>query len=121
MPRNSIRKLNVLSLVDNMKKVLLLFFLCLSAALWAVPARNTIVVRTMPDGYQLQTRLFGDEWKHWLETADGLHIREAVDGYFYYVRCDEKLQTRFVARNADDRTRREQRYINRKVKGRSNN
>ena len=67
-----------------MKKLLLFTILLLLAALTAgaVPARRGIIVRTQPDGTTIQTRLWGDEFGHWVTDAAGNLLEQDEAGWW---------------------------------------
>jgi immune inhibitor A len=54
----------------------------------AISAIPDPVVTTQPDGTELTVRLFGDEWYHFYETADGHAIVQTEDHWWVYADLD---------------------------------
>lgn len=69
-----------------MKKLLLstVFLAGMSLSLYAVPALNRTILKTLPNGNALEIQLNGDENFHYTTLPDGTLITEADNGYFYY-------------------------------------
>ena len=69
-----------------MKKLLLstVFLAGMSLSLYAVPALNRTILKTLPNGNTLEIQLNGDENFHYTTLPDGTLITEADNGYFYY-------------------------------------
>lgn len=66
-----------------MKKVWsIVLALSLAVAARAVPARPGTFRYTQPDGSVITLRLHGDEYFHWITTADGQVVAKDADGYF---------------------------------------
>lgn len=70
----------------TMKKLLLstVFLAGMSLSLYAVPALNRTILKTLPNGNTLEIQLNGDENFHYTTLPDGTLITEADNGYFYY-------------------------------------
>ena len=111
-----------------MKKILsivaLLAILCMGAGAQTVqpevpqrhnvPAYRGLIERTQPNGYILRTYLRGDEHLHWMMTEDGWQILETNKGWLKYVKLNRKGEVVVScrkARNADDRSRCEKRWL----------
>lgn len=93
-----------------MKKVLYLISFFMSCALYAqpqrVPARRDPIVRVQPNGDSLTVLLRGDEWRHWMMTADGWHIRENKKGVLCYMRSLGGVEQEVSNRHAHDADKR---------------
>ena len=79
-----------------------------------VPAYRGLIEREQPNGYKLRTFLRGDEHKHWSMTEDGWQIREDKKGWLKYVKLNRKgdvVLTCKKARNAEDRSKCEKRWL----------
>ena len=50
----------------------------------AVPASDSPILRTLPDGTSIEIVLHGDENFHYATLLDGSIVKEGDDGYFYY-------------------------------------
>ena len=50
----------------------------------AVPASDSPMLRTLPDGTSIEIMLHGDENFHYATLLDGSIVKEGDDGYFYY-------------------------------------
>lgn len=50
----------------------------------AVPASDSPILRTLPDGTSIEIMLHGDENFHYATLLDGSIVKEGDDGYFYY-------------------------------------
>lgn len=81
-----------------------------------VQAIKSPIARELPNGDTLMVYLRGDERMHWTTTLDGWEIREADNGYFYYLRekKGEKVMSRKKAHNEDKRCACEQRWLTKK-------
>lgn len=75
-----------------MKKLLLstVFLAGMSLSLYAVPALNRTILKTLPNGNTLEIQLNGDENFHYTTLPDGTLITEADNGYFYYATINTK-------------------------------
>lgn len=81
-----------------------------------VPAYPGVIERVQPDGDTLQTYLRGDERMHWSMTLDGWQIKEDKRGRLCYATTNckgEVVASRKQARNKDQRTRCEKRWLDR--------
>ena len=94
-----------------MKKILVLVLMGLmSIGMWAdgparVPAYRGLIERKQPNGYVLRTYLRGDEHKHWNMTEDG---------WLKYVKTNRKgelVTSCKKARNAEDRSKCQKRWL----------
>lgn len=116
-----------------MKKIkVILMIVCLSAAMFViaddftrrrVPAIHHPIEYIQPSGDTLMIRLNGDERRHWHTTLDGYLIRENSKGKMCYAYFDKKgriVLTRRTAHNADDRTKCEQKFVQRHVSNTQN-
>lgn len=110
-----------------MKKLLfILSFGLLSLATWAVPANPRPMEYVQPNGDTIVIRLVGDEHFHYTTTVDGVLISKNDKGYFCYAKWQEikeNGQTYRVpkptcrkARNADKRSKCEQRWVEKQAK-----
>ena len=59
-------------------------FAAVAAAMSAVPASDSPMLRTLPDGTSIEIMLHGDENFHYATLLDGSIVKEGDDGYFYY-------------------------------------
>lgn len=59
-------------------------FAAVAAAMSAVPASDSPILRTLPDGTSIEIMLHGDENFHYATLLDGSIVKEGDDGYFYY-------------------------------------
>lgn len=50
----------------------------------AVPASDSPMLRTLPDGTSIEIMLHGDENFHYATLLDGSIVKQGDDGYFYY-------------------------------------
>lgn len=57
---------------------------------WAVPASGATEGMAQPDGTPIRLRLFGDEFYHWHETADGYTVQRGPDGWWRYAVRDAR-------------------------------
>lgn len=88
---------------------------CAQNAPSRVPARRDPIEVRQPDGAPLTILLRGDERKHWTMTEDGYLIAQNSDGYYCYKiqRRGEQVIGRRVAKNPEDRTKCDERYLKR--------
>lgn len=77
---------------------------CLVAS--AVPAIPTPQKVTQPNGEQLTVKIKGDEFHHYMTTADGYTIVKNDQGYYTYgtLLNDEVVASKIIARDADKRS-----------------
>ena len=90
-----------------MKKLFFSFFMamaCLVAS--AVPAIPTPQKVTQPNGEELTVRIKGDEFYHYMTTADGYTIVKNDQGFYAYGTLvnDEVVASKLIARDADKRS-----------------
>ena len=90
-----------------MKKLIFTFFCaltCLVAS--AVPAIPTPQKVMQPNGEELTVRIKGDEFFHYMTTADGYTIVKNDQGYYAYgtLMNDEVIASKIIARDADKRS-----------------
>ena len=90
-----------------MKKLFLTMLMavaCLVAS--AVPAIPTPQKVTQPNGEQLTVKIKGDEFHHYMTTADGYTIVKNDQGYYTYgtLLNDEVVASKIIARDADKRS-----------------
>lgn len=78
------------------------FLLTLSA--FCVPAKQTPIKITQPDGTEITVYLKGDEFHHYYTTIDGLPIYRGEDNYFRYIMSDGVTVSKCIARNPEERT-----------------
>ncbi len=79
-----------------------------------VPAYRGMIERVQPNGYTLRTFLRGDEHKHWMMTEDGWQIKESKRGWLKYAKMNRKGEVVIScrrARNAEDRSKCQQRWL----------
>ena len=79
-----------------------------------VPAYRGIIERVQPNGDTLRTYLRGDEHKHWMMTEDGWQIKESKRGWLKYAKMNRKGEVVIScrkARNAEDRSKCQQRWL----------
>lgn len=94
-----------------MQKKWLHIILCLLASMsvWAVPARQDVVIHTQSDGTRLMLRLVGDEYQHYfLDITTGAHMLQGEDGDYYVLDSELSAQQTAAAaarRNASDQRR----------------
>jgi immune inhibitor A len=79
---------------SSMRKFLLLaLFFSLSAGLltdtFAVPARPGVITLKQKDGSIIKARIHGDEFCHWVTTAEGYNIIGGGDGNWYFAELDK--------------------------------
>ncbi len=104
-----------------MKKILMLT--AMTAMMWMgvnaqqpakVPAYRGIIERVQPNGDTLRTYLRGDEHRHWMMTEDGWQIKESKRGWLKYAKTNRKGEVVIScrrARNAEDRSKCQQRWL----------
>ncbi|MDD3404844.1 MAG: hypothetical protein EOM76_01070 [Sphingobacteriia bacterium] len=81
-----------------------------------VPAVSGLLEIEQPDGYKLRIYLCGDEHNSWRMTADGYLILADERGFYCYAHenCSgEILPSKHKAKNEEDRTKREERFLER--------
>ena len=79
-----------------------------------VPAYRGLIERVQPNGDTLRTYLRGDEHHHWMMTEDGWQILETDKGWLKYAKLNRKGEvviTRRKAHNAEDRSKCENRWL----------
>lgn len=79
-----------------------------------VPAYRGLIERVQPNGYTLRTYLRGDERKHWMMTEDGWQILENSKGWLKYAKLNRKGEVKVTcrkARNAEDRSKSQQKWL----------
>ncbi len=79
-----------------------------------VPAYRGMIERVQPNGDTLRTYLRGDEHHHWMMTEDGWLIKENERGWLKYAKTNrrgEVVISRRKARNAEDRSKCQQRWL----------
>lgn len=95
-----------------MKKLLFLLAVAMCAvAAYAIPAFPGLVKVTQPDGTELTIKGHGDEFFHFITTADGYTIMQDARGYWTYAQRDAQgtlKASTVVARDAAKRTPAEQ-------------
>lgn len=71
----------------NQNKSILIGLTILSwmTAVYAIPAIQTPIPLTQPDGTIFKANLMGDEWQHWYETEQGYTIARQPNGQWVYV------------------------------------
>lgn len=81
-----------------MKQISCLVFSLLfcSLAAWAVPATPTPITYTLPDGSQIEVRLFGDEFGSWYADLDGNALMKDERGFLVPANEDFLKQTKAV-------------------------
>ena len=97
-----------------MKKILLLLtFIFISTATWAVKAYPFPVTVQQSDGTQLTILIRGDEHYHWYTTEDGVILcRKGNDYYIALVNSNGDLEaTTQLAHNKDKRSEAEQQLV----------
>lgn len=78
------------------------------------PAYPGPIKVVQPDGDTLRVRLFGDEKFNYMTTEDGYTIVENREGYYVYDQSGQErkeLPSNVVARNPEDRKRKEKRFL----------
>lgn len=103
--------------------VFLLTFVCAMAQLVCtqntparVPAAPYPIEVKQPDGTSLTIFLRGDEWRHYTKTIDGYVVCQNARGYYCYARLNCKGETVpgcRIAKNADERSASDWRYLRR--------
>ena len=79
-----------------------------------VPAYRGLIERVQPNGYTLRTYLRGDEHMHWMMTEDGWQIKETGKGWLKYAKTNRKgevVTSCRKARNAEDRSKSQQKWL----------
>ncbi|MBO4250891.1 MAG: hypothetical protein J5884_06495 [Paludibacteraceae bacterium] len=81
-----------------------------------VPAYRGLIERVQPNGDTLRTYLRGDERMHWMMTEDGWQILETKSKWYKYAKKNYKgeIVAGKKAKNAEDRSKCEQRWLERK-------
>ena len=82
-----------------------------------VPAYRGLIERVQPNGDTLRTYLRGDERRHWSMTEDGWQIKENDKGWLKYMKKNRKGEVVISCRkahNAEDRSKCEQRWLEKK-------
>ena len=107
-----------------MKKILLIIAalaLCLTIQAQqrhGVPAVPHPIEHIQPNGDTLIYRLHGDEHRHWQTTLDGYLIKKNRHDKFCYAKQNKRGEikpTCRTAHNAEDRTRREAKYVEKHI------
>ena len=89
---------------------------CAQNAPSRVPARRDPIEVRQPDGAPLTILLRGDEWRHYTKTIDGYVVCQNARGYYCYARLNCKGETVpgcRIAKNADERSASDWRYLRR--------
>lgn len=91
----------------------LLMTLIAATAMWAAPALRGTFTVTQADGTMLTVEQFGDEYYHWMETADGTLVIPTRQGYFVAVIDDkgELTASDVLAHEAQFRDSKEQQLV----------
>jgi immune inhibitor A len=91
----------------------LLLTLIAATAMWAAPALRGTFTVTQADGTMLTVEQFGDEYYHWMETADGTLVIPTRQGYFVAVIDDkgELTASDVLAHEAQLRDSKEQQLV----------
>ena len=79
-----------------------------------VPAYRGLIERVQPNGYTLRTYLRGDEHWHFMMTEDGWQIIENNKGWLKYAKLNGKGEVKAScrkARNAEDRSKSQQKWL----------
>lgn len=81
-----------------------------------VPAYRGLIERVQPNGDTLRTYLRGDERMHWMMTEDGWQIIDTKSGWYKYAKKNYKgeIVAGKKAKNAEDRSKCEKRWLERK-------
>ena len=82
-----------------------------------VPAYRGLIERVQPNGDTLRTYLRGDEWSHFTMTEDGWQIVETKRGWLKYAKLNRKgevVSSCRKAHNAEDRSKCEVKWLNKK-------
>jgi len=101
----------------------ILLFLILSIS--AIPCFSRPAIRIpiqviQPDGSRLLVRLNGDEFGHFTTSVDGYLLKKNENGIYYYgIQASDGSvkQSEILARNPDDRTRKERNFLKSQPKG----
>jgi len=79
------------------------------------PAYPDLIEITYPDGSKLKTRLYGDEFIHFMQTLDGYTIIQNKDGYYEYaILSSDKsylINSGIKANNLENRTNVENTFL----------
>ncbi len=112
-----------------MKRLLLLVALAATLTLsyaqpvhHKVPARRTPIPVVQPNGDTLIILKRGDEWNHFTMTLDGYLIGQQENGYYYYLTYTPKgelVAGKYKAKNADKRSKKEKKYLNKNIPNKS--
>lgn len=98
-----------------MKNVIFSFVLLaiVEICTYAIPAKPSLLIKTLPDGSTLTVRLVGDESSHFYTTSDNYLLFHSDDGYFYYAtgRDGVLLNSSFQAKEIDQRTNEEKLFL----------
>ncbi len=103
------------------KSILILIFAAFALTLSAqqhIRAIQQPLEHIQPNGDTLVYRLHGDEHRHWQTTLDGYLIKKNKRGKFCYAKKNRRGEVKATCRtahNAEDRTRREARYVERHI------
>lgn len=65
--------------------ILISTLLLLAGTLLSAPLTFVPVLKSLPDGSQIELYLSGDEFFNYLHDAKGLPVRKGEDGYYYYM------------------------------------
>lgn len=96
--------------------ILIMAFILGCVKSFAVPAYPGPIYKVQPNGDTITIRLRGDERIHFTTTIDGYLIGQNDDGYYCYIKIKNngtKKVTKHIAHNANQRTNREARIIER--------
>lgn len=106
-----------------MRKVIIIVAMCclglgsaMAEGVRHVPARPGVVTHVQPDGDTVHICLRGDERRHWIMTVDGWQVEVNNRGVLCYAveKKDGFRASKHVAHDADDRSRKEMRFLRRK-------
>jgi len=109
-----------------MKKSLIIILLMFSSLFVAhaqvnkVPASNKSIEYKQPDGTVVTLTLKGDENLHWAVTSDGYTIISNKEKGYDYAKLDKNkniVSSGKLAHNADNRTKKEIRFLKKIEKG----
>lgn len=70
--------------------------------LWGVPAKRDVFTVIQPDGTTLQVRKAGDEFRHFITTADGMVLTKTADGAYCYASLSDAGMLRSTGVRAVD-------------------
>ncbi len=102
------------------KLFLVLYIICLTMEMLAVPAYPGLIDIKQPDGKTVNVFLKGDEITHWFVSTDGYTLLYDNQGVLKYATKDIKgdlVASEFIAKNAENRTSSEQNYLRNISKG----